>query len=51
MTGRNKRREFGLIDITGQCWQAEFAFWIIGCVFLVWMMVMASQVNSNQYQP
>jgi len=32
-----------------QCWQAEFAFWIIGSVFLVWMMVMASQVNSNQY--
>lgn len=32
-----------------QCWQAEFAFWIIGSIFLVWMMVMASQVNSNQY--
>ncbi|KAL6709573.1 hypothetical protein ACN47E_001508 [Coniothyrium glycines] len=32
-----------------QCWQAEFAFWIIGSVFLVWMMVMAAQVNSNQY--
>jgi hypothetical protein len=34
---------------TGQCWQAAFAFWIIGTVFLVWMMVMASQVNQNQY--
>jgi len=33
----------------GQCWQAVFAFWIVGSVFLVWMMVMASQVNSNQY--
>ncbi|KAL5113935.1 hypothetical protein ACEQ8H_008184 [Pleosporales sp. CAS-2024a] len=32
-----------------QCWQAQFAFWIIGTVFLVWMMVMASQVNSNTY--
>jgi hypothetical protein len=32
-----------------QCWQAAFAFWIIGTVFLVWMMVMASQVNQNQY--
>ncbi|CAO2656088.1 Nn.00g048910.m01.CDS01 [Neocucurbitaria sp. VM-36] len=32
-----------------QCWQAVFAFWIVGSVFLVWMMVMASQVNSNQY--
>jgi hypothetical protein len=33
-----------------QCWQAVFAFWIIGSVFLVWMMVMAGQVNSNQYR-
>jgi uncharacterized membrane protein len=32
-----------------QCWQAAFAFWIIGTVFLVWMMVMASKVNQNQY--
>jgi len=32
-----------------QCWQAEFAFWIVGSIFLVWMMVMASQVNNNQY--
>ncbi|KAH8726616.1 hypothetical protein GQ44DRAFT_738768 [Phaeosphaeriaceae sp. PMI808] len=32
-----------------QCWQATFAFWIVGTVFLVWMMVMASQVNSNNY--
>ncbi|EOA89598.1 hypothetical protein ACJQWK_02425 [Exserohilum turcicum] len=32
-----------------QCWQAQFAFWIIGTVFLIWMMVMASQVNSNAY--
>jgi hypothetical protein len=34
---------------TGQCWNAAFAFWIIGTVFLVWIMVMASQVNQNQY--
>lgn len=33
----------------GQCWSAAFAFWIIGTVFLVWIMVMASQVNQNQY--
>ncbi|KAF2870952.1 hypothetical protein BDV95DRAFT_594877 [Massariosphaeria phaeospora] len=32
-----------------QCWQAVFAFWIVGSVFLVWMMIMASQVNQNQY--
>jgi formate/nitrite transporter FocA (FNT family) len=36
--------------LTGQCWQTVFAFWIIGSVFLVWMMVMAGQVNSNQYR-
>ena len=42
--------EVELTKKTGQCWQAEFAFWIIGSVFLVWMMVMASQVNSNQYR-
>ncbi|KAF2001009.1 hypothetical protein P154DRAFT_575392 [Amniculicola lignicola CBS 123094] len=33
-----------------QCWSAQFAFWIIGTVFLVWMMIMASQVNQNQYE-
>ena len=33
----------------GQCWNAAFAFWIIGTVFFVWIMVMASQVNQNQY--
>ncbi|KAL1601756.1 hypothetical protein SLS60_006671 [Paraconiothyrium brasiliense] len=32
-----------------QCWNAAFAFWIIGTVFFVWIMVMASQVNQNQY--
>jgi hypothetical protein len=34
----------------GQCWQAVFAFWIIGSVFFIWMMVIASQVNQNQYE-
>ncbi|THY48178.1 hypothetical protein D6C99_05547 [Aureobasidium pullulans] len=29
-------------------WDAAFAFWIIGLVFLVWMMIMASQVNSKR---
>ncbi|KAH7036436.1 hypothetical protein B0J12DRAFT_581615 [Macrophomina phaseolina] len=31
-------------------WQATFAFWIVGTVFLVWMMIMASRVNQNQYE-
>lgn len=34
----------------GAQWQATFAFWIIGTVSLVWMMVMASMVNQNQYE-
>ncbi|KAF2747543.1 hypothetical protein M011DRAFT_47144 [Sporormia fimetaria CBS 119925] len=33
-----------------QCWQAVFAFWIIGAVFFIWMMVIASQVNNNAYE-
>ncbi|KAF2272459.1 uncharacterized protein EI97DRAFT_461975 [Westerdykella ornata] len=33
-----------------QCWQAVFAFWIIGAVFFIWMMVIAGQVNQNQYE-
>lgn len=32
-----------------QCWNAVFAFWIIGSIFFVWMMIMASQVNNNEY--
>ena len=39
----------GLTGMKGQCWNAAFAFWIIGTVFFVWIMVMASQVNQNQY--
>ncbi|KAF2702637.1 hypothetical protein K504DRAFT_394071 [Pleomassaria siparia CBS 279.74] len=32
-----------------QCWQAVFAFWIIGTVFLIWIMIIAAQVNANQF--
>ncbi|KAJ9647138.1 hypothetical protein H2201_003434 [Coniosporium apollinis] len=31
------------------CWMAVFAFWIIGAVFLIWMHIMASQVNQDAY--
>lgn len=27
-----------------QCWSAVFAFWIVGTVFLVWLIVLASMV-------
>ncbi len=29
---------------------AAFAFWIVGDVFLVWMIVMAVQVSRNAYE-
>lgn len=32
-----------------QCWNVVFAFWIVGSVFLIWMMIMAAQVNANQF--
>ena len=34
----------------GQSWQAAFSFEIVGCVFFIWMIVMASQVNRDQYE-
>lgn len=49
-------RDFFLLDreadlrCVGAQWQATFAFWIVGTVFLVWMMIMASRVNQNQYE-
>ncbi|MCJ1442639.1 MAG: hypothetical protein MMC23_003136 [Stictis urceolatum] len=32
-----------------QTWQTGFAFQIVGLVFLIWMMVMAYQVNNDEY--
>jgi len=32
-----------------QTWQAAFAFQVVGLVFLIWMMVMAYQVNRDEY--
>ncbi|MCJ1256707.1 hypothetical protein MMC24_004531 [Lignoscripta atroalba] len=32
-----------------QSWQAAFAFEVIGTVFLLWMMIMAWQVNRDEY--
>lgn len=33
---------------TGQSWQAQWAFELIGCVLLLWMMVMAYQVYQDE---
>ena len=30
-----------------QSWDAAFAFWIVGAVFLVWMLVLGSQVAQG----
>jgi len=32
-----------------QCWSAVFAFWIVGAVFLVWLIVLASMVARGGY--
>ena len=34
---------------SGNCWDAAFAFEVVGVVFLLWMMVMAYQVNQDEY--
>lgn len=31
----------------GQSWQAQWAFELVGCVFLLWMMIMAYQVYQD----
>lgn len=36
-------------NITGADWRAAFAFEIVGTIFLLWMMVMAYQVNRDDY--
>lgn len=36
-------------DGAGSCWKAAFAFELIGTVFLLWMGIMAWQVNRDEY--
>ncbi|KAF2096469.1 hypothetical protein NA57DRAFT_78073 [Rhizodiscina lignyota] len=31
-------------------WYAAFSFWLILCVFFVWMMIMAAQVSRNSFE-
>jgi len=33
------------------CWYAMFSFWIIGAIFFVWMLIMASAVGRGMYEP
>lgn len=39
------------LETQGICqdWKAVFAFYIVGTVFLLWMMVMAWQVNQDNF--
>jgi len=32
------------------CWYAAFSFWIIGSVFMIWMLIMASQVGRGGFE-
>jgi len=32
------------------CWYAAFSFWIVGAIFFVWMLVLASNVNKGNYE-
>ncbi|KAL6720991.1 hypothetical protein ACLMJK_000091 [Lecanora helva] len=40
------------LETLGICndWKALFAFWIVGTVFLIWMMVMSYQVNRDDFE-
>jgi hypothetical protein len=37
----------GANKVAGQSWQAAWAFELVGCVFLLWMMIMAYQVYAE----
>ena len=38
-----------LTSVAGNTWKAAFAFELIGTVFLLWMGIMAWQVNRDEY--
>jgi hypothetical protein len=40
------------LETLGLCndWKAVFAFYIVGAVFLLWMMVMSNQVNRDEFE-
>ena len=40
------------LETQGICndWKAVFSFYIVGSVFLLWMMVMSYQVNRDDYE-
>ena len=38
--------KFFILSSLGDSWLAAFSFWIVGSVFLVWMIIMALQVSK-----
>ena len=40
------------LETSGLCmdWKAVFSFYIVGSVFLLWMMVMSYQVNRDDFE-
>jgi hypothetical protein len=35
---------------TGSCWYAAFSFWLVGVIFFLWMLLMASQVGRGLFE-
>lgn len=48
----NGQATLAWLETQGICqdWKAVFSFYIIGTVFLLWMMVMAYQVNQDNFE-
>lgn len=44
---RGGEHEADCFRLIGQSWTAAWAFELVGCVFLLWMMIMAYQVYSD----
>ena len=49
---RDPQATLAYLETLGICndWKAAFAMWIVGTVFLLWMMVMSWQVNRDDYE-
>ena len=49
---RDSQATLAYLETLGICndWKAAFAFYIVGTVFLLWMMVMSYQVNRDDFE-
>lgn len=48
---QNGEATLAYLETLGICndWKAAFSFWLIGCVFLLWMMMISFQVNRDEF--